>query len=109
VFPTEAKPSWWTEVHEAAWTRGADILSYDATPSVLLSAEDSQFALRYGVGAAYFYRELREWSPRLEHLLREEWRELGTGVDWSLAEPLVHRGWEWGRVDLLRQPPKGRS
>jgi hypothetical protein len=93
-------PPWWTDSHAAAWKRAEAAL--DLEPSTLiLDEQHAREVLRYGVGAASFFRDLPEWNDRLEHLLREEWRELGTGIDWEQAEPVVRRGWEWGRKDMI--------
>jgi hypothetical protein len=93
-------PSWWTEHQEDAWRRGADRLTKTNTAGVILGEDAVHAALRYGVGAASFYRDCPEWSDRLAHLLREEWLELGTGIDWHQALPFVREGWEWGHEDL---------
>jgi hypothetical protein len=98
-------PTWWSEAQDAAWSRARDGLVHEATPSVLLDDEAISTALRYGVGAASFYRDCPEWSDRLGHLLREEWRELDTGIEWSHAESVVRRGWDWGRDDLRVSDP----
>ena len=93
-------PTWWTESHAEAWKRAEATLATGSS-TLILDEEQTRNVLRYGVGAASFFRDLPEWSDRLEHLLHEEWQELGTGIDWQHAAPVVRRGWEWGRKDMI--------
>lgn len=102
-------PEWWTESHADAWGRGQDSLTRDLGSTLILSEEQAVQALRYGVGAASFFRDLSDWDARLAALLREEWHELRTGIDWDHAAPLVRRGWEWGRKDMIDAKERRRG
>lgn len=66
--------------------------------------EHARRAIRLGHGAATYWTAESEWSGALDSRLRGEWEKLETSIDWEEARPLVMRGWEYGRKDMVLTP-----
>jgi hypothetical protein len=59
--------------------------------------EQTEPALRFGVGARVEYSRFEVWSDELEGLLRKEWEETSRPGAWEKVKRAVRRGFEAAR------------
>jgi hypothetical protein len=84
-----------------------EIAGREAGPTTVegrIGWEQARRAIRLGHGAATYWTAEGDWSQELDGRLRGEWEKLDTSIDWEEARPLVMRGWEYGRKDMVLRP-----
>jgi hypothetical protein len=95
--PVVEWPSWWAAHHTADWVavRAAARAEHPDDERPFSKVEP---AMKYGFGAAAYYRDHPRWNHPLEALLEQEWTsQTALRLSWEAVEADVKRGWEMAR------------
>lgn len=95
--PVVEWPSWWAAHHTADWV-AVRAEARAAQPDDERPFSKVEPAMKYGFGAAAYYRDHPKWTHPLEALLEQEWVSRSAHfLSWEAVEADVRRGWEMAR------------